>query len=572
MDDPKYTPAKVSPLAGKPATLAMLVNIPRLVTAYYTEMPDPSVQAQRVAFGTSGHRGSAFKNTFNERHILAISQAICDYRKLRSISGPLFLGIDTHALSVPACASALEVLAANGVEVMLAEHDEYTPTPVISHAILSYNRGRTNGLADGIVITPSHNPPDNGGFKYNPSNGGPADNDVTGWIESRANILLAGGVNDVNRIPFEKAERASTTHRYDFLNTYVSDLGNVLDMDAIRGANISMGVDPLGGAGVHYWGTIAERYGLNLTVVNDTVDPTFRFMTVDWDGQIRMDPSSSYAMQSLIGLKDRFDIAFGCDTDHDRHGIVTKTAGLLPPNNYLSVAIFYLLQYRPKWSRDAAVGKTVVSSQMIDRVTAKLGRALYEVPVGFKWFAEGLLDGSLSFGGEESAGASFVRIDGSVWTTDKDGIVPALLSAEITARMGRDPGEVYRGLAREFGEPVYDRVEAPATAEQKQALAHLSPRQMLSAELAGEKIQSILTKAPGNGAAIGGLKVIAENGWFAARPSGTEDIYKIYAESFHGADHLHRVLAEAQSIVDAALATSTKQPEMEPEGKSKEKL
>ena len=572
MGEPKYTPAKVSPLAGKPATLAMLVDVPSLVTAYYTKVPDPSVQEQRIAFGTSGHRGSAFKSTFNEWHVLAISQAICDYRKLRGISGPLFLGIDTHALSVPARASALEVLAANDVDVMLAARDEYTPTPVISHAILAYNRGRDTGLADGIVITPSHNPPDNGGFKYNPPNGGPAENDVTGWIESRANTLLEGSLKGVKRISSERAERASTTHRHDFLNTYVRDLGSVLDMDAIRGANISMGVDPLGGAGVHYWEPIAERYGLNLTVVNKIVDPTFRFMTVDWDGQIRMDPSSSYAMQSLIGLKDRFDIAFACDTDHDRHGIVTRSAGLLPPNHYLSAAILFLFQHRPNWSRDAAVGKTVVSSQMIDRVTTKSGRKLFEVPVGFKWFVEGLRDGSLGFGGEESAGASFVRLDGSVWTTDKDGIVPALLSAEITARRGRDPAEVYRELAREFGEPVYDRVEAPATAEQKQALAHLSPQQIVSAELAGEKIESILTEAPGNGAAIGGLKVIAKNAWFAARPSGTEAIYKIYAESFLGPDHLHRILAEAQAIVDAALMPPTQQPKIAPGENSKQKL
>ena len=562
MSDAKDAPVKVSPLAGKPATLAMLVDVPRLVTAYYTGVPNSSVQEQRVAFGTSGHRGSAFECTFNEWHVLAISQAICDYRKRQGIGGPLFLGIDTHALSVPACASALEVLAANGVEVLLADKDEYTPTPVISHAILAYNRGRDTGLADGIVITPSHNPPDNGGFKYNPPNGGPADNDVTGWIEARANAFLESGLQGVKRISFEQAQRAATTHRHDFLNAYVSDLGSVLDMDAIRGANISMGVDPLGGAGVHYWGPIAERYGLNLTVVNEVVDPTFRFMTVDWDGQIRMDPSSSYAMQSLIDLKDRFDIAFACDTDHDRHGIVTRDAGLLPPNHYLSVGIFYLFQHRPKWSKNAAVGKTVVSSQMIDRVTAKLGRKLYEVPVGFKWFVDGLLDGSLGFGGEESAGASFIRLDGSVWTTDKDGIVPALLSAEITARMGRDPGEIYRELAREFGEPVYDRVEAPATPEQKQKLAQLSPQQILSAELAGEKIQNILTEAPGNGAPIGGLKVITESGWFAARPSGTEDIYKIYAESFRGADHLRRILAEAQAIVGAALAAPMQQLEI----------
>lgn len=556
MPDTKDAPGKVSPLAGKPATPAILVNVPRLVTAYYTDVPDSSVSAQRVAFGTSGHRGCAFENTFNEWHVLAISQAICEYRKRQGISGPLFLGIDTHALSVPAFASALEVLAANGVEVMLADKDEYTPTPVISHAILSYNRGRDTGMADGIVITPSHNPPESGGFKYNPPNGGPADTDVTRWIETRANAFLERGLEGVKRMPFEKALHAATTHRHDYLNAYVSDLGSVLDMEAIRGADIRMGVDPLGGAGVHYWGPIAERYGLNLTVVNEIVDSTFRFMTLDWDGQIRMDPSSSYAMHSLIDLKDRFDIAFACDTDHDRHGIVTGNAGLLPPNHYLSAAIFYLFQHRPKWSKDAAVGKTVVSSQMIDRVTARLGRKLYEVPVGFKWFVDGLLDGSLGFGGEESAGAAFVRRDGSVWTTDKDGIVPALLSAEITARLGRDPGEIYRELAREFGDPVYDRVEAPANAEQKQMLAQLSPEQVQSAELAGEKIQSILTRAPGNGAPIGGLKVVAGGGWFAARPSGTEDIYKIYAESFRGADHLRRIQEEAQAIVGAALASA----------------
>ena len=572
MSDAKDAPIKVSPLAGKPATPAMLVDVPRLVTAYYTGVPDSSVHEQRVAFGTSGHRGSAFERTFNERHVLAISQAICDYRKRQGIGGPLFLGIDTHALSVPACASALEVLAANGVEVMLADNDEYTPTPAISHAILAYNRGRDAGLADGIVITPSHNPPDNGGFKYNPPNGGPADNGVTGWIEVRANAFLESGLQGVKRISFEQAQHAGTTHRHDFLNAYVSDLGSVLDMDVIRGADISMGVDPLGGAGVHYWGPIAERYGLNLTVVNEVVDPTFRFMTVDWDGQIRMDPSSSYAMQSMIDLKDRFDIAFACDTDHDRHGIVTGNAGLLPPNHYLSVAILYLFQHRTKWSKDAAVGKTVVSSQMIDRVAAKLGRKLYEVPVGFKWFVDGLLDGSLGFGGEESAGASFVRLDGGVWTTDKDGIVPALLSAEITARMGRDPGEIYRELAHEFGEPVYDRAEAPATPEQKQMLAQLSPQQILSAELAGEKIQSILTQAPGNGAPIGGLKVITGSGWFAARPSGTEAIYKIYAESFRGADHLHRILAEAQAIVGAALAAPTQEPQIASRTESKARL
>jgi phosphoglucomutase len=545
---------KASPFAGKPPEPAMLVNVPKLVTAYYTDVPDPAMPEQRVAFGTSGHRGSAFEKAFNEWHILAISQAICLYRKEQKINGPLFLGMDTHALSVPALASSLEVLAANGVEVMIAEGDEYTPTPAISHAILTYNCGRKTGFADGIVITPSHNPPHDGGFKYNPPNGGPAETSVTRWIEAKANQFLETGLQGVKRIPFEKALRTSTTHRHDFLSAYISDLANVLDMDSIRGAKVNIGVDPLGGAGVHYWGPIAERYRLNLKVVNEVVDPTFRFMTVDWDGQIRMDPSSPYAMQRLIGLKDRFEIAFACDTDHDRHGIVTRTAGLLPPNHYLSVAIFYLFQHRPKWRKEATIGKTVVSSQMIDRVTAKLGRKLYEAPVGFKWFVDGLLDGSLGFAGEESAGASFARLDGAVWTTDKDGIVPALLAAEITARMGRDPGEIYTELTREFGEPAYDRVEAPATPDQKQLLAKLSPQQVKLTELAGEKIQTVLTHAPGNGAPIGGLKVVAENGWFAARPSGTEDIYKIYAESFGGADHLRRILEEAQAIVNESLA------------------
>jgi phosphoglucomutase len=532
----------------------MLVDVSRLVTAYYTDVPDPSVPEQRVAFGTSGHRGSAFEKTFNQWHVLAISQAICDYRRRQGIGGPLFLGIDTHALSVPACASAVEVLAANGVDVMLAQHDEYTPTPALSHAILSYNRGRTAGLADGIVVTPSHNPPGDGGFKYNPPNGGPADNRVTAWIETRANEFLRQGLQGVQRILHEKALRASTTHRHDYLNAYVSDLGNVLDMDAIRGSDIRMGVDPLGGAGVSYWGRIAGRYGLNLTVVNEVVDATFRFMTVDWDGRIRMDPSSSYAMRNLLDLKDRFDIAFACDTDHDRHGIVTRSAGLLAPNHYLAVAIHYLFQNRPEWGTQLAVGKTVVSTQMIDRVVAKLGRQLYEVPVGFKWYVEGLFDGSLGFAGEESAGATFPRRDGVVWTTDKDGIVPALLAAEITARVGRDPGEIYRDLAHEFGECFFDRVEAPATPEQKKMLSGLSPQRILNKELAGEPILSVLSHAPGNGAPIGGLKVIAENGWFAARPSGTEDIYKIYAESFRSEQHLRRIADEAQAIVDAALA------------------
>jgi len=545
---------KTSRFAGKPVEPGMLVNVPRLITAYYTKVPDPSVTGQRVAFGTSGHRGSAFQTAFNEWHILAISQAICLYRKHKRIDGPLFLGMDTHALSEPALVSALEVLAANGVEVMIAKGNEYTPTPAISHAILTYNRGRKTGLADGIVITPSHNPPHDGGFKYNPPNGGPAESAVTAWIEAKANEFLESGLLGVKRIPFEKALHAHTTHRHDYLNAYISDLSGVVDMDAIRGAKIILGVDPLGGAGVHYWGPIAERYGLNLTVVNEAVDPTFRFMTVDWDGQIRMDPSSPYAMQRLIGMKDRFDLSFACDTDHDRHGIVTKGEGLLPPNHYLSVAIFYLFQHRPTWHKDAAVGKTVVSSQLIDRVTAKLGRKLYEVPVGFKWFVDGLLDGSLGFGGEESAGASFARMDGTVWTTDKDGIVPALLAAEITARMGRDPGEIYRELTRDFGEPLYDRVEAPATPDQKELLARLSPQKVKLTELAGERIQAVLTSAPGNGAPIGGLKVVAESGWFAARPSGTENIYKIYAESFLGADHLRRILEEAQTIVNDTLA------------------
>ena len=545
---------KASPLAGKPADPSMLVDVPRLITAYYADRPDPSVVAQRVAFGTSGHRGSAFEGSFNEWHILAIAQAICLYRRRKKIDGPLFAGIDTHALSVPALASALEVFAANEVEVMISEGDEYTPTPVISHAILGYNRGRKSGLADGIVITPSHNPPQDGGFKYNPPNGGPAGPEVTRWIGQEANRFLEAGLRGVRRTPYEKALRASTTHRHDYLNAYVGELGTVIDMRAIRDAKISLGVDPLGGAAVHYWAPIAERYGLDLTVVSETVDPTFRFMTVDWDGQIRVDPSSPFAMQRLIGLKDRFQLAFACDTDADRHGIVTRGAGLLPPNHFLSVSVDYLFRHRPEWRSEMAVGKTVVSSRMIDLVAQKLGRRLYEVPVGFKWFVDGLLDGSLGFGGEESAGASFVRLDGRVWTTDKDGIVPALLAAEITARTGRDPGEIYEELTGEFGRPAYDRVEAPATPEQKRRLEGLSPEQVRTSELAGEQIRSVLTHAPGNGARIGGLKVVAETGWFAARPSGTEDVYKVYAESFQGTDHLRRILEEAQTMVDDALA------------------
>ena len=548
---------KISPLAGKPPPLGMLVNVPRLVTAYYTGLPDPKVPAQRVAFGTSGHRGSSFKLSFNEWHILAITQAICLYRKSKNIVGPLFLGMDTHALSVPACATALEVLAANGVEVMLAEGDEYTPTPVISHAILTHNCGRSTGLADGIVITPSHNPPHDGGFKYNPPNGGPANNVVTGWIQAKANELLEARLVGVKRVPHEQALRATTTHRHDFLTAYVNDLGNVVDMDIIRSAKIHLGVDPFGGAGVHYWARIAERHGLDLTVVSDLVDPTFSFMTVDWDGQIRMDPSSVYAVKRLIGMKAQFDLSFACDTDHDRHGIVTKNDGLLPPNHDLCAAIFYLFQNRPRWSKSAAVGKTIVSSQMIDRITAKLGRKLFEVPVGFKWFVDGLLHGSLGFAGEESAGSVFLRLDGSVWTTDKDGIAPCLLAAEMTARTGYDPANTYRAFEREFGEPVYERVDSPATPEQKTCLANLLPGQLEQTELAGEKIQIMLTLAPGNGAPIGGLKVVTEHGWFAARPSGTEDIYKIYAESFKGLDHLHRIQREAQTIVNDAIVPVT---------------
>ncbi len=546
---------KISPLAGLPAPAAMLLDVSKLITAYYTEIPDPSVPAQRVFFGTSGHRGSAFEKSFNEWHVLAISESICRYRRQQAFEGPLFLGIDTHALSAPACATVLEVLAAHGVNVMLAEHDDYTPTPAVSHAILCYNRGRTSGLADGIVITPSHNPPADGGLKYNPPNGGPADTAATSWIEARANEIMEGSLASVKRVPYQQALRAATTHRHDYLNTYVRDLGNVVEMDAIRGAGVRMGVDPLGGAGVHYWPAIAERYHLDLTVVSDVIDQTFRFMPVDWDGRIRMDPSSPYAMQRLIDLKDRFDIAFACDTDHDRHGIVCRSAGLLPPNHYLAVAIHHLFHSRPQWHADVGVGKTVVSSAMIDRVSAKLGRRLYEVPVGFKWFADGLADGELGFCGEESAGATFLRRDGTTWTTDKDGIVPALLAAEITARASRDPGEIYEDLTREFGAPAYDRIEARATPAQKKILGALTPRQVKCDELAGERIQSITSEAPGNRAAIGGVKVATESGWFAARPSGTEDIYKIYAESFRGKEQLDKILAEAQVIVDAALAS-----------------
>jgi phosphoglucomutase len=529
----------------------MLVNVPRLVTSYYTGKPDPAVPAQRVQFGTSGHRGTALENSFNEAHILAITQAICRYRAQAGIAGPLFLAMDTHALSEPAFATALEVLAANGVEVMLDIDLAWTPTPALSHAILTYNRGRRSGLADGIVITPSHNPPEDGGFKYNPPNGGPADTGVTNWIENEANGILEAALDGVRRFTYARAIGANTTHRHDYIGAYVPDLGSVVDMDAIRGAGLKIGVDPLGGAGVRYWPRIAEHYRIPLDIVNPQVDPTFRFMTVDWDGRIRMDCSSPYAMAGLIALKDRYDVAFACDTDHDRHGIVTRSAGLLNPNHYLAVAISYLYRNRPGWRADAAVGKTLVSSSIIDRVAADLGRKLVEVPVGFKWFVDGLLDGSLGFGGEESAGASFQRRDGTVWTTDKDGLAPALLSAEITARTGRDPGELYRELTERFGDPVYERVDSPTTPAQKEALLKLAPAEVTAKELAGEPIQAILTTAPGNGAPIGGVKVVAASGWFAVRPSGTEDVYKLYAESFQGREHLQQLQADARALVAA---------------------
>ena len=545
---------RIDPLAGQPAPAARLTNVPRLLTAYYSLRPDPGVAAQRVAFGTSGHRGCSFDSSFNEAHVLSITQAICDYRRHKGIDGPLFLGFDTHALSAPAFATAIEVLAANGVEVMTAAEDEYTPTPAVSHAILTYNRGRTAGLADGIVITPSHNPPDNGGFKYNTPDGGPADTEVTGWIEAKANVLIESGLAGVARMDFARARRAPTTHTHDYLTSYVDDLARVVDLDVIRGSRVRMGVDPLGGAGVHYWARIAERFGIDLHVVNEVVDPTFAFMTLDWDGKIRMDPSSPYAMRRLVGLKDEYDIAFACDTDHDRHGIVTSSGGLMPPNHYLSVAIDYLFRRRPQWKTSARVGKTIVSSALIDRVAARLGRPLYEVPVGFKWFVAGLRSGDLGFGGEESAGASFLRLDGGAWSTDKDGIVPCLLAAEITARNGRDPGKAYRALVGDLGEPFADRLDAPATPEQKKKLSKLDRSQVRITELAGERIEEVLSRAPGNDAPIGGVKVCAKNGWFAARPSGTENIYKIYAESFLGAEHLARILSDAQAIVDASLA------------------
>ncbi len=543
----------IDPRAGKPPQPSDLVNVPKLITAYYTETPDPLLPSQRVAFGTSGHRGSSFDASFNEAHILAITQAICLYRRQKGYDGPLYLGIDTHALSEPAFASAIEVLAANSVDVCVDAAGGYTPTPVVSHAILTHNRGRKDGLADGIVITPSHNPPRYGGFKYNPPSGGPADTDATKWIEDKANAFLADGLKGVARVPYEKARQARTVHAHPYLDRYVADLPSIADLELIRSSGLKLGVDPLGGASVAYWGAIADRYKLNLEVVNPIVDPTFRFMTLDWDGQIRMDPSSVYAMANIVSLKDRFDVAFANDADADRHGIVTRGRGLLEPNHYLSAAIAYLFANRPGWPAAAAVGKTLVSSGMIDRVAARLKRPLVEVPVGFKWFVDGLLSGALGFGGEESAGASFLRRDGTVWTTDKDGIAPNLLAAEITARTGKDPGELYRSLAEEFGSPVYMRVDAPATPEEKARLSRLSPESVAAATLAGEPVTAKLTKAPGNGAAIGGLKVVAPSGWFAARPSGTENIYKIYAESFRDRAHLDEILREAQAIVDASL-------------------
>ena len=544
---------EVSPLAGKPADPSILIDVSRLISAYYTGQPDPSVLAQRVAFGTSGHRGCSLDNSFDEAHILAITQAICLYRKQQSIDGPLYIGFDTHALSEPAFKSALEVLAGNGVDVRVDAANSYTPTPVISHAILSYNRGRERGVADGIVITPSHNPPKFGGFKYDPPHGGPADTHVTQWIQERANALIAEGLRGIARMPLERARTASTTHKHDYLDFYLNDLQMVVDLQAIKQSKVHIGVDPLGGASVGYWDAIGDRYGLNLEVVNHTVDPTFRFMTVDWDGQIRMDPSSPYAMARMVGLKDRFDVAFASDTDADRHGIVSHSQGLLEPNHYLSVAISYLFANRPDWSQKVAVGKTVVSSSMIDRVASHLGRRLIEVPVGFKWFVEGLVDGTVGFCGEESSGATFLRRDGTVWTTDKDGIVPNLLAAEITARTGRDPGEHYLKLTAALGTPYYERVDAPATPEQKEKLENLSPEAVTASTLAGEPITAKLTKAPGNNAPIGGLKVIANSGWFAARPSGTESIYKIYAESFKDRAHLDAILHDAQEIVNKAL-------------------
>jgi phosphoglucomutase len=545
---------QVSPLAGKVAPASMLVNVARLVTAYFALRPDAGVAAQRVAFGTSGHRGSAFECSFNEAHILAISQAICEYRKARGITGPLFIGIDTHALSEPALASALEVFAANDVEVMVDAGGGYTPTPVISYSILVYNRGRAGGFADGVVITPSHNPPGDGGFKYNPPNGGPADTDVTGWIERTANGFLAAGLEGVRRMPYERARRAACVHLHDFVGPYVADLGNVVNMEAIRSAGVRIGIDPLGGASLAYWQPVIERYGIDATIVSDVVDATFRFMTVDWDGKIRMDCSSAYAMAPLIGLRDRFDVAFANDTDADRHGIVTKSGGLMNPNHYLATCIAYLFTNRPAWQRARSVGKTIVSSGIIDRVVARAGVRLVEVPVGFKWFVDGLVDGSFGFAGEESAGASFLRRDGTVWSTDKDGLIPGLLAGEICARTGRDPGAMFADLTAELGVPYYERIDAPATAAQKAVLKAAAPEQLGMQTLGGEAVVAMMTVAPGNGAAFGGVKVVAANGWFAARPSGTEDVYKIYAESFVSEAHLRRIQQEAQAAIGGLFA------------------
>jgi phosphoglucomutase len=535
------------PEAGKPAPTSMLANVPRLVAMYYAGKPDPAVPTQRVAFGTSGHRGSSLKLSFNEAHILSTTQAICEYRAQKGIGGPLFMGIDTHALSEPAFASALEVLVANGVDVRIDAAGGYTPTPAVSHAILTANKGRTSGLADGIVVTPSHNPPEDGGFKYNPPNGGPADTNVTKGVEDRANQLMADGLRGVKRSQFDAAKKMAKP--YDFLGVFVKDLANVVDMDAIKGSTLKLGVDPLGGAGVAYWDPIIDTYKLKIEVLNRDVDPTFRFMTRDWDGKIRMDCSSPYAMAKLIALRERFDVAWANDTDNDRHGIVTRGAGLLNPNHYLAVCVDYLYQNRPKWRPDAGIGKTLVSSSMIDRVAGRLKRKLVEVPVGFKWFVDGLLDGSIGFGGEESAGASFLRRDGGPWSTDKDGLILGLLAAEMTARTGKDPGELYAGLTREFGAPVYERIDTPATYEQKQALGKLTPDKVALKDLAGDPIDAILTKAPGNGASIGGLKVTAKNGWFAVRPSGTEDVCKLYAESFKGPDHLKKIQDQARDVL-----------------------
>ena len=546
----------LSPLAGHPAGEIPALDVAALVDAYYALKPDPAVAAQRVAFGTSGHRGSAFDASFNESHVLAITQAICELRKAGGIDGPLFLGIDTHALSAPAFESALAVLAANGVDACVAADGEYTPTPAVSQAILAHNRGRERGLADGIVVTPSHNPPRDGGFKYNPPHGGPADSALTSAIEARANALLADGLRDVRRMPFTQARNAATTHAYDFLGRYVDGLADVVDFDAIRAAAPRLAVDPLGGAGVHYWARIAERHRIELDVLAETVDPTFAFMTLDWDGQVRMDPSSKYAMRGLIALKERYDVAFACDTDHDRHGVVARSVSLMPANHYLTVMADYLLRHRPHWPAAAGIGKTVVSSALIDRVAARHGRRLHETPVGFKWFVDGFRDGSLGFGCEESAGASFLARDGRAWSTDKDGITAALLAAEIAAREGRDPGECYARITAELGGSHASRIDAPATPEQKQRLSKLSPSEVRSGTLAGEAIEAVLDRAPGNGAAIGGIKVVARSGWFAARPSGTENIYKIYAESFRDDAHLAELLREAQAIVDAALAGS----------------